>query len=286
VLAAEPAEENQDKPSYSYWDVHPLKVGANGIFIGSASISKAPQGGHLSFYKYNGYTTILIPVSKTTYFFPRFEWNSFRLDWNKNPKFSKKDYSYAQFGLTLFTTSIERWRWILRGSYNVDADHFGELHDYSLFEGLIWGAYELHRKWHYHIGTYGYTGFGGAQVFPLIGLDYSPNRHWTFALIFPIDYSIQYNFNKSWRLSLKGRPLRERFRTNDNQFQPRSVFNYSSMGAELNLHYERFLRFEAEIFAGGNFGGSFYIKDAHGQNPLYANVGFAPYCGANFQFGF
>jgi hypothetical protein len=58
------------------------------------------------------------------------------------------------------------------------------------------------------------------------------------------------------------------------------------MGAELNAHYERFMRFEAEAFIGYNFGGSFYIKDAHNHNTLYANMGGAPYAGAKLDYAF
>ena len=124
------------------------------------------------------------------------------------------------------------------------------------------------------------------MVYPLLGADYSPDHHWTFQAIFPIDYSIQYKLGKNWRFSLKGRPLKERFRTSKEEPQPRSVFSYSTMGVEANIHFELPLRLECEIFGGYNFGGSFYIKNEQGQQPLYTDVEGAPYAGAHLDFGF
>lgn len=278
--------QEKEEQNFSYWDVHPLHAGGNAIFLGKASVTDTPYGGDLTFAKYNAFVSLLVPLSRESYFFPRIEWNTFHLDWNKNPKFHKTDYSYIQFALTFYTIAIEKWRWILRGNYNIGVDNFNEPHEYGLFEGLIWGAYQIHRKWHYHLGIFGYTGFEGAQMYPVLGADYSPNKKWTFLLVFPITYEIQYHVDKNWRLSLKGRPLKERFRTSSHQPQPRSVFSYSTMGAEFNVHYERFLRLEVEAFVGCNFGGSFYIKDAHNHNPLYSDVGMSPYAGANLDFGF
>lgn len=107
-----------------------------------------------------------------------------------------------------------------------------------------------------------------------------------FQFIFPMNYSIEYSIGKEWRLSLKGRPLKERFRTGPREPQPRSIFSYSTIGAEFNIHYEKFLRVEAEVFVGYNFGGSMYIKDKMGHLPLYTNVQGAPYAGGNFNWGF
>ncbi len=126
----------------------------------------------------------------------------------------------------------------------------------------------------------------GQEVYPVIGLDYAPNKKWLFQAIFPITYSVEYSYGKHWRFSLKGRPLKERFRVGNKEPAPRSVFCYSSMGAEFNIHYERFLRLEIEAYAGYNFGGSFYIKDQRGKNALYTDVGGAPYGGLTVNYGF
>jgi hypothetical protein len=221
-----------------------------------------------------------------SYFFPRVEWNTFTLNWNENKKFTQTHFYYVQFALTFYTSAIDKWRWIARGEYNLDTEHFNNPSDYGLFTGLLWGAYQMHRKWHYHIGGVGYGGIRGQQIYPILGVDYSPDKYWTFQFVFPIEYFVQYKLNDNWRFSIRGRPLKERFRTDRKQPQPRSIFSYSSIGTELNVKYEKFLRLEVEAFGGCSFGGNFYIKDENGKNPLYTDVGTSIYGGLSVNYGF
>ncbi len=274
-----------EERSYTYWDVHPLHVAGNAIFLGSASLSETPYGGDLVFNKEAASCHLLVPINEKNFFIPRVEWATFEMNWDHNPKFEATRFNYLQFALTFFTNQLDQWRWILRSDYNMDTDHFGDSR-YGLFSALIWGAYEIWPDWHYHVGAYAYSGMEGSQVYPLIGLDYTWGENWLLLFIFPIDYMLKYKFNENWSLALKGRPLKERFRTGVHQTQPRSIFSYSSIGTELNLRYEVFLRVEAEIFGGCNFGGNFYIKDQWGHNSLYSEVGFSPYGGANLNYGF
>lgn len=276
-----------DEPSRSLWDYHPLHIGGNAIALGEAEVTPKREGheeGHIAFRKANAYLFMLLPISEKSYFFPRVEWNTFTMDWNKNPKFHETHFSYVQFGLTFYTTALEKWRWIMRVDYNLDTKHFTKPGLYGLTTGLLWGSYQIHRKWHYHVGSTAYVGMEGHTVYPLIGADYSPNKKWTFLAIFPINYAIQYQVLDWCRLSLKGRPLKERFRTGKNEPQPRSVFNYTSMGLEFNVFMEKKNRLEVELYGGYNFGGAFYIKNQHGHNALYTNVGGSPYVGINIDF--
>lgn len=271
----------------SYWDFHPLHAGGNAIAFGRADVTlkNGPEDGTLLFNKGNAFIQLLVPVSRTSYFFPRVEWNTFTMDWNKNPKFSQTHFHYLQFALAFLSTAVEKWRWVARADYNLDIKHFAHPAMYGLFSALLWGTHEV-RKWHIHVGALGYTGLEGEMVYPVVGVDYAPNKKWLFQAVFPITYSIEYALNPEWRLSLKGRPLKERFRTGRLEPQPRSVFSYTSVGAELNLHYEKFLRVEFEIYGGYNFGGDFYIKDREGHFPLYTTFGGAPYGGATLNYGF
>ena len=269
----------------SLWDYHPIHAGGNLIRFGSADVD-APQKGHLHFRKSNAFLQMLAPISRTSYFFPRVELNAFTLDWNKNPKFNQTHFYYMQFALTFYTTAIDQWRWIFRADYNLDLEHFSQPSLYGLFSGLFWGRHELNDQWHYHVGAFGYKGMEGQMVYPIIGFDYAPSKTWLIQAVFPITYSVEYHLNKEWRFSLKGRPLKERFRTNSSQPQPRSIFSYSTIGAEFNIHFEKFLRLEVEAYAGYNFGGNFYIKDRTGHHSLYTTVGGAPYAGLTLDYGF
>ncbi len=276
-----------DEPALSLWDYHPIHVGGNAIALGKGNvdIKNGPHQGDLTFNKENAFLYCFLPISKESYFLPRVEWNTFAMDWDQNPKFNETRFHYMQFALTFLSIAVEKWRWIARAEYNIDIKHFSNPEKYGLFSALLWGSHEIHRKWNYHVGAFGYTGFEGQEVYPIIGIDFSPNKKWMFQAVFPINYSIEYNLNKEWRFSLKGRPLKERFRTGRFEPQPRSVFCYSTMGAEFNVHYEKFLKLEVELFAGYNFGGSFYIKDRNGHNSLYTHVQGAPYIGATLNWG-
>ena len=274
-----------EERNYTYWDVHPLHVGFNGIFLGDAEISDTPLKGDLTFNKESAFLYMLVPINEKNFFIPRVEWHSFEMNWNHNPKFKSNRFNYMQFSLTFFTNDLDNWRWIARADYNMDTAHFGDAR-YGLFSSLLWGSYDIWTDWHYHVGFYGYTGMKGMQIYPLLGLDYTLNKKWLFLFIFPIDYKIQYNINDRWSVALKGRPLKERFRTSSTEPQPSSIFSYSSIGAELNLRYEVFLRIEAEIFGGCNFGGSFYIKNRSASKSLYTDVGISPYGGASLNYGF
>jgi hypothetical protein len=185
-----------------------------------------------------------------------------------------------------YSTALEKWRWILRADYNLDLKHFSNASLYSLFSALVWGKYELNPQWNYHVGAMTTTGLASTVFYPIVGIDYSPSKQWTLEAIFPIMYSIQYKIDSQWRLAIKGRPLKERFRVGSKEREPRAIFNYTSIGTELNVRYERFLRLEIELYAGYNFGGKFYIKNEKGNRPLYTQLGGAPYGGASLDYGF
>lgn len=277
-----------EEPSRSLWDYHPLHIGGNAIAIGGAEVTPKHQDedGRLYFRKANAFLFMLLPISEKSYFFPRVEWNTFTMDWNKNPKFEETHFTYLQFGLTFYTTALDKWRWIMRADYNLDTKHFSKPGLYGLTTFLLWGAYQIHRKWHYHVGATGYAGMEGATVYPIIGADFAPNAKWNFQAIFPISYAIQYQALSWCKLSIKGRPLRERFRVGKHEAQPQSVFNYSSMGAEFNIFMEKKNRLEVELYGGYNFGGNFYIKNRHGHKGYYTTVGGAPYIGASVDYAF
>src|SRR5579872_1121646 len=110
----------EEETTFSYWNIHPLHIGGNAIRLGSADVTEVPEKGHLIFGKYNAFLDLLVPVTKKSYFFPRVDWTTFTLDWNKNPKFNATQFNYTQFSLSFFTTDLENWRWIMRAQYNLD----------------------------------------------------------------------------------------------------------------------------------------------------------------------
>ncbi len=275
----------EESSSQSYWDFHPIHLGFNGLRNGRASINSGDDG-HLYFRKNDIFLNMLVPMSRTTYLFPRFDWVGFTLDWNQNPKFNETHFYYAQFGLLFYSNALEDWRWIARAEYNLDWEHFNRPAQYGLFSGLLWGKHKLDNRWHYHIGAMATIGMEATVVYPIIGFDYAFTPRWNLEAVFPVVYTLRYKIDEHWRIALNGRPLKERFRVGAQEPQPRSVFCYTSFGTELNLHYEKLLRLEAEIYIGYNMGGNFYIKNQQGKNALYTDLEGAPYAGLSFDYGF
>lgn len=277
----------QEEDEKSIWDYHPIHIGGNAIICAPANIhaKESPLRGKLSFNKENLFLYAILPVSSDTFFLPRVEYNTFTMDWDQNPNFLETRFFYTQFALTLFTKALESWRWIVRADYNIDCKHFSSPREYGLFSALLWGTHQKNDTWAYHIGALGYTGFEGEEVYPVIGFDYHFADNWLIQLIFPINYSIEYGFAENWTLALKGKTLKERFRSGPDNPSPRSVFNYSATAAEINLSFEKPLRLDFEIFAGYNFGGDFYLKDSKGENALYTDLRSAPYFGASLNWG-
>ena len=275
---------------HSLWYYHPIHIGGQAIRCGKAEcFDEKPehrhQIGNVHFRKTNAFLSMMAPISQHHVFFPRLEFNYVTFDWNKNRKFNDTHFYYLQFDLMYYCTALDRWKWIVRFDYNLQTEHLSHPGQYSLYNGLLWGAYQLHHKWHYHVGALGYVGMEGYNIYPIIGLDYTPGKRWFFQAIFPINYSIEYKLS-DWTFAIKGRPLKERLRSGSREPQPRSIFNYSSMGSEFNVRYERQLKFALEGYAGYNWGGDFYIKNANGSHAEYVKFHGSIYGGVNIDYGF
>ena len=95
----------EETPSHSLWDYHPLHVSAQTLQTAKADVD-APQGGDLYFGKTMAYVSMIVPITKTSYFIPRVEWVQFALDWDKNPKFDETHFSYTQFALLFYSKGM------------------------------------------------------------------------------------------------------------------------------------------------------------------------------------
>jgi hypothetical protein len=184
-----------------------------------------------------------------------------------------------------YTTALDRWKWIMRLDYNLQVDHIEHPGLYSLYNALLWGSHQIHRKWHYHIGALGYAGLEGYNIYPIVGADYSPGAHWFIQAVFPINYSVEYKLS-NWTFAAKIRPMKERLRTGSHEPQPRSIFSYSSIGSELNVRFEKQFKVTIEGYGGYNWGGDFYIKNAYGKRAQYMDVRGSIYGGFALDYGF
>lgn len=99
------------------WDYHPIHIGGNGIFFGKADLDRrrGSSDGQLTFNKENAYIYTFVPINRCNFFLPRIEYNTFEMNWDRNPRFNETRFQYMQFALTFLTNGLESWRWILRG---------------------------------------------------------------------------------------------------------------------------------------------------------------------------
>jgi hypothetical protein len=280
------AEEEQ----HSLWHYHPLHVGAQIIRTGQSDCYQTKpihlvHDGYVRFNKSCVFMTMLAPINRNNIFIPQIQYNFVTFDWSRNPKFHKKDFSYFVFDLLFFSTSIDRWKWILRFDYNAQLEYSHHIGQYSLYNGLLWGSYQLHPKWHYHVGALGYVGMEGYNIYPIIGIDFAPNKRWFFQALFPINYSVEYKIS-DWTIAIKGRPLKERLRAGLHEPSPRAIFSYSSVGTELNIRFEKQLRFSCEGYAGYNCGGHLYVKNNNASHAIYSKFHGAFYGGGSIDYGF
>ncbi|MBS0620803.1 MAG: hypothetical protein JSS61_05025 [Verrucomicrobia bacterium] len=208
-------------------------------------------------------------------------YSALEFDWSQNPRFRGDHYHFASASLGWVSTSIQDWRWILATGVSVDTHtfNFGKT---GVYYGMMWGRYQFSPNIGMHIGWCGYVGVENGYVLPILGIDWSVGKHWQFNGIFPVNLSIQYNFNASWAMSIEaaafGRPYRFPMRVHDGigKFDG-GIFEVYSKGVELDLKYRFGNNFYASIGGGWNFGGWILIKDHANHHGKYYKFDDAPY---------
>ena len=213
-----------------------------------------------------------------------------KFDWPQNPRFTGDHYNFAGASLAWVSTSVTDWRWILGTAATVDASdfNFGKT---GVYYGLMWGRYHYSKDVGLHLGWTGFAGVHNGYLLPIIGVDWKFKQNWKLKAIFPVDFSLHYNFATDWSLILAaksfGRPYRFPMRVHGGigKFH-NGIFQVYSTGAELNLNYSHSNFFTAEIGGGWNFGGWTFIEDSQGHQGKYFRFNGAPYAQANFAFTF
>jgi hypothetical protein len=279
----------EEEPVHSLWHYHPLHVGGQILSNCKAECHRQNHSnsrkGQLRYQKASAFISMMTPISRHHIFFPQVQCSYVTLDWNRNNRFSETNFYSMQCSILYYTTALQHWKWIARFDYNLQVNYASHPGLYSLYNELVWGSCQIHRKWHYHVGALGYAGLASYDIYPIIGFDYTAGKNWFFQALFPINYSVEYHINP-WTIAAKARPMKERLRTGPNESQPRSIFSYSTIGTELNIKFEKLLKGFAEIYGGYNWGGHFYVKNRYGKRPIYLAFGGAAYGGFSLDYGF
>lgn len=266
----------------------PFSIGISGDAIDKARFEKHKQYGHLYF------ATADVDASAIYYYNPCYAealnvgltYTKTWLNWKYNPFFTQKEYDMISINLGGITKRVEDWTWRAQVSINFDNIEYWNFTDYMNYDFLLWGRYDLCRTIGVHMGFVGLTGMKIDRLYPIVGIDWKPNCHWELNLVFPMDLSAIYNFNKSWSVAVAGRFFNQRHRVKDHQNYSEGLWYYTTSGAEVALRYHPCKLINAEIHIGENFGGHIKVADRHYRNGHRLRLESAPYAGGELSVNF
>ena len=102
----------------------------------------------------------------------------------------------------------------------------------TLFYATGYGRYSF-RDFGFALGAIYRTGIDSTRVWPIAGIDWTPNKRWDIHLIYPIDIAVNYHLNKCWTFSSICRLINNRQRLNKGP-----SIQYQNYGIELDATYE------------------------------------------------
>lgn len=209
-----------------------------------------------------------------------------RIDWRRNHLFNQKDFNEACLTLSFSSKRLCSWLWQAQVSANFDNLKCWSFNDYMNYDMTLWGRYAHSKRLGIHIGFIALTGMKIDRVYPIIGVDYEFNQRWKLNLVFPVNLSVIYTFNKSWSASFGGRLFYERHRLDSNEVLSKGLIVYTTAGAELAINYSPKEWFYANIHAGYDFGGRFKTANRNYKFKHNYDIDGAPYAGAELDFAF
>ncbi len=213
-----------------------------------------------------------------------------RFDWNKNPRFSDRNFHYLVGSLGYVSTTLDRWRWIVNAGFSVDATHF-DMSKSGVGHGMLWGRYSFSNGSGVHVGVLGWYGVLNGHAWPIFGFDWKFDEAWSANAIFPCDYSLNYAFNENWSLetaySCFGGPYRYPRRAHEGKNGHHDpIFMIYSNGVDLSLKYKFEHLLRASVGAGWDFGGWIMVRDHDNNHTKYFHYESAPYAQASVEITF
>lgn len=252
--------------------------------------TESVKGSHVHYADAHGFAYFSHYLTPDNFLSWQVGYSFLEFDWNKNPRFRQNDYHFANASLGWVSTSIKDWRWVLSAAVSVDTQtfNFGQS---GVYYGLMWGRYQFTPTIGMHVGWWGYVGVENGYMLPILGLDWSPTKHWRINGIFPINISIEYLFNKYLSTAIEwatfGRPYRFPMRAHGGKGRfHNGIFEVYSQGLELDLKFQAHNTISLAVGAGWNFGGWILIKDRHNHHGKYYKYDDAPYAQARLRLTF
>ena len=213
------------------------------------------------------------------------------LDWENSARgIEQSNFHLGLASFAVISNALDRWRWVVNLGMTVDTTTFDFGHS-SVYYALLWGRYAFLKNVGVHAGFFGFTGVHTTYILPVIGFDWFITSKWKLNAVFPIDFSLTYNFAPSWETALSisnfGGPYRYPWRVNggSGQFKD-AVLDVYAKGLELDLNYNYKKHLFLGVGAGWNFGGWILVRDRNGRHGDYFDFNSAPYVQANAAITF
>ncbi len=212
-------------------------------------------------------------------------YNFTRLCWEENPYFHQSDFNQVSFLLRLFSNRFCEWIWQGQLAVNVDADEW-DLNYYTNYDIILWGRYDYNDCTNLHLGVIVQTGMKMDRVYPVVGFDYVVNKCWKLNAVFPVNISLEYNYDSCLSAAFAMRFFDVRCRVNKDENLPMGLFSYRNSGLELALLYEDNPSLEGNIHVGSTLGGMLRISDHNNRHPKHFKLDPILYVGGELVWSF
>ncbi|MBA3238515.1 MAG: hypothetical protein H0T62_09255 [Parachlamydiaceae bacterium] len=271
----------------TFSEQYPFRVSAQGDWIGRSKIDKRKHHNqHVDFHVASA------QVEGVFYYDPHCDeglggaigYGTTYFHWKENPYFRVKNINELSVTVSAFSQRITGWLWQSHVTANWQTKYH-DISEYTNYDIVLWGRYELKKCFHMHIGFFAQTGMKIDHILPIFGFDYTINEKWQINAIFPLNVSIVYAINDCWSASLAGRLFNIRYRVGKHENESKGLMQYRNKGAEFALNYNKD-RYSANIHAGMTFGGQFKISNRNNKHKHHFDIGSAAYAGGELAVKF
>lgn len=212
-------------------------------------------------------------------------WVGSEVNMVKNPEFDETRFDYVTLSLGGFTKAFPDWSWTFSLSAFLDTEVFS-LIDYTLYQGVLWGKYELSPYLELDFGFIAEIGLSKEKLWPILGFIYSPSDSWRIHAVYPIRVSVDYLVRNWITLSGSIRFLRNRHRVTKEEPNPSGIFEYHTIGAEFDVTLSPLKRLSLKGFAGTTFNGDLKITDSQNRAAQHFKFKGSPYVGVSGVFSY
>jgi len=212
-------------------------------------------------------------------------WEGVEVNMQQNPEFEEKIFNYVNGLVGAYTTAFPGWLWKFTVSAFIDVEET-PLVDYTLYQTVLWGKYDLCKWIELDFGFIAETGLRRSKVWPILGFVWIPAPKWTISAIYPIDISVNYSITPCLIASGSLRFLRSRHRLKDTEPNPQGIFEYRTTGAEFDLTYAPIPCFSTTGFVGSTGHGDLQVNDRNGKHGVHFKFNGSFYAGISALLAF